>query len=92
MARAPRLGRGSRRFESSHLDQFSKRKNKMSKLFDLAIGVGLAYIGVVLLLIAGWLTHVIVTIQTAKWILLLAGAILFPIGIIHGWGIWFGIF
>ncbi|KKL03587.1 hypothetical protein LCGC14_2624680, partial [marine sediment metagenome] len=58
----------------------------MSKLFDLAIGVGLAYIGVVLLLIAGWLTHVIVTIQTAKWILLLAGAILFPIGIIHGWG------
>jgi len=64
----------------------------MSKLFDLAIGVGLAYIGVVLLLIAGWLTHVIVTIQTAKWILLLAGAILFPIGIIHGWGIWFGIF
>ena len=64
----------------------------MSKLFDLAIGVGLAYIGVVLLLIAGWLTHVIVTIQTANWILLLAGAILFPIGIIHGWGLWFGLF
>ncbi|KKL80522.1 hypothetical protein LCGC14_2003890, partial [marine sediment metagenome] len=58
----------------------------MSKLFDLAIGAGLAYIAFGLLVLAGWLTHIIVTIQTAKWILLLAGAILFPIGIIHGWG------
>ncbi len=45
-----------------------------------------------LLVLAGWLTHIIVTIQAAKWILLLAGAILFPIGIIHGWGLWFGLF
>ena len=45
-----------------------------------------------LLVIAGWLTHIIVTIQTAKWLLLLAGAILFPIGIIHGWGLWVGLF
>lgn len=61
-------------------------------LRNVAAGVGIAYIIFVLLLIAGWLTHVIVTIQTAKWILLLAGAILFPIGIIHGWGLWFGFF
>lgn len=45
-----------------------------------------------LALIAAWLTHIIVSIQTASWVLLLAGAILFPIGIVHGIGIWFGAF
>ncbi len=44
------------------------------------------------LVFAGWLTHIIVTIQAASWGLLIAGAIMAPIGIIHGWGIWFGIF
>lgn len=39
---------------------------------------------------AAWLTHVIVCIQTASWGFLIAGAILFPIGIIHGIGVWFG--
>ncbi len=47
---------------------------------------------VVVGLIAAWMTHIIVSIQTASWILLLAGALLFPIGIIHGIGIWFGAF
>jgi hypothetical protein len=45
-----------------------------------------------LTLIAGWVTHVIVCIQTASWVLLIAGAIAFPIGIVHGIGIWFGAF
>ncbi len=39
---------------------------------------------------AGWVTHIIVCIQTASWLLLIAGAIMFPIGIIHGVGVWFG--
>lgn len=43
-------------------------------------------------LLAAWLTHIIVSIQTASWLILIAGAILFPIGIIHGIGIWFGAF
>ncbi len=42
--------------------------------------------------IAGWVTHVIVCIQTASWFLLIAGALAFPIGIVHGIGIWFGAF
>ena len=49
-------------------------------------------IAVALTLIAGWVTHVIVCIQTASWVLLIAGAIAFPIGIVHGIGIWFGVF
>lgn len=39
-----------------------------------------------------WLTHVIACISAAKWVFLLAGAIFFPIGCVHGTGIWFGFF
>lgn len=41
---------------------------------------------------AAWLTHVVYCISAAKWIFLLAGAVFFPIGCVHGTGIWFGIF
>jgi len=37
-----------------------------------------------------WLQHVVTSISNEAYILLVAGAIMFPIGIIHGWGIWFG--
>ena len=42
--------------------------------------------------VGSWLTHVIVCIQTASWLFLLAGAIFFPIGKIHGTGVWLGFF
>ena len=42
--------------------------------------------------VAAWLTHVITCLAAASWGFLIAGAIMFPIGIIHGVGIWFGIF
>jgi len=45
-----------------------------------------------LLLVAAWLTHVCVSIGEHAWGLLIAGAIVFPIGIIHGVGLWFGFF
>lgn len=41
--------------------------------------------------IAAWATHVIVCIKAGTWLLLLAGAIAFPIGIVHGFGVWFGL-
>ena len=44
-----------------------------------------------LTVIAGWLTHLYICFTTAAWGFLIAGAIMFPIGIIHGWGSWFGI-
>lgn len=39
---------------------------------------------------AAWLTHVIVCLTAGKWGFLIAGALLAPIGIVHGYGIWFG--
>ena len=39
--------------------------------------------------IAAWLTHVIVCIKSASWLFMIAGAIFFPIAIVHGTGVWF---
>jgi ribose/xylose/arabinose/galactoside ABC-type transport system permease subunit len=39
-----------------------------------------------------WLTHVVTCLGEAMWGFLIAGAIFFPIGVIHGVGIWFGFF
>jgi len=41
---------------------------------------------------AAWVTHIIVCLSSAAWGFLIAGAIIFPIAIIHGYGIWFGFF
>ena len=53
--------------------------------------LALLYIGIIISLFGAWLTHVIVTIQAQEWIFLLAGAIFAPIGIVHGFGVWFGV-
>lgn len=50
----------------------------------------IAIIAAILSPLAAWITHVITTIQNEEWIFLLAGAIFAPIGVIHGFGIWFG--
>jgi hypothetical protein len=39
-----------------------------------------------------WLTHIVVCIQQAKWMLLMVGAFVFPVGCIHGTGVWLGFF
>jgi hypothetical protein len=43
-------------------------------------------IGIVLF--ASWLTHIFYCFGHAAWGFLLAGAIFFPIGILHGFYIW----
>ncbi|MEY9138532.1 hypothetical protein ABIE79_010060 [Bradyrhizobium diazoefficiens] len=51
----------------------------------------LFYIGAVLTALAAWVTHVVVCIKAASFLFLIAGAILPPIGVIHGWGVWLGV-
>lgn len=51
--------------------------------------------GVVITLVIcflAWLTHIIVCLKAGLWGFLIAGAIFFPIGIIHGVGLWVGLF
>jgi hypothetical protein len=41
---------------------------------------------------AAWITHIFVCLSDEAWRFLIAGAIMFPIAIIHGIGLWFGFF
>ena len=45
----------------------------------------------IILLPSAWITHVIHCLMLGKYLLLIAGAFVFPVGIIHGVGIWFGV-
>ena len=46
---------------------------------------------IIALLPCAWLTHIIHCLITAKYLLLIAGAFVFPVGIVHGVGLWFGV-
>lgn len=39
-----------------------------------------------LIMITGWITHLYVCFTEERWGFLIAGAIMFPIGVIHGFG------
>ena len=54
----------------------------MGTLFGAIIGIA----GVL-----AWFTHLFVCFLDDRWGFLIAGAIMFPIAIVHGVGIWFGI-
>ena len=47
---------------------------------------------IIAICIAAWFTHVITCLSAGLWGFLIAGAILFPVAIVHGVGIWFGAF
>lgn len=48
-------------------------------------------IGFIAVNVAAWVQHLYTCFTTESWGFLVAGAIFFPIGVIHGWGIWFGL-
>lgn len=39
--------------------------------------------------IMAWLTHIIICFAYGMWGFLIAGALFFPIGILHGFYLWF---
>jgi len=43
-----------------------------------------------LILVAAWVTHIVFTLTHGLYILLLAGALVVPVGVIHGVMIWMG--
>lgn len=60
----------------------------LSQLFG-AFGIA-GFVLAALSAIPAWITHVVYCINHELWIFLLAGGLVAPIGVIHGWGIWFG--
>ena len=69
---------------------FTKCKRAWNYFVELC--AFLAMMSVLLIPIVAWLTHIFYSIMVEKYLLLIAGAILPPIGMIHGVGVWFGWF
>lgn len=51
----------------------------------------LAVIIFIVVCFAAWATHVYVCLVNESWGFLLAGALMFPVAIFHGVGIWLGV-
>lgn len=67
-----------------------KRNKKPSQLPAAFLGTG--FVALLLATVAAWITHVIVCIKASAWILLAFGCIVAPVGVIHGVGVWLGLF
>ena len=61
---------------------------RVRALAALPAVLGFAAVGVA---VGGWFQHLYTCFTTGAWGFLIAGALCFPIAIIHGWGIWLGI-
>ena len=61
-------------------------------LLSMGVGADVPALAAFFISIAAMVTHIIVCIQASTWGLLIAGALLPPIGVIHGIGLWFGFF
>jgi hypothetical protein len=48
-------------------------------------------IAIVIVSLGAWITHILHCLIHAKYLLLITGAFMFPVGIIHGVGIWLGV-
>jgi hypothetical protein len=58
--------------------------------------IGKAFASLIFLLwlpisIMAWFTHLYVCFSDDRWGFLIAGAIMFPVAIVHGLGIWVGL-
>lgn len=49
-------------------------------IFKIIVGIGL---------FLSWLTHIFTCFAEGLWGFLLAGALMFPIGVFHGFNLWF---
>jgi len=41
--------------------------------------------------VTSWLTHVITCLSDKDWGFLIAGALFFPVAVVHGTGVWLGV-
>jgi len=62
----------------------------MKKLFETTVGTVL-FFAVSILPFAGFIQHIVTCVDEDRTLLLIAGIFIFPIGIVHGWGVWLGV-
>lgn len=49
----------------------------------------LVYLAIIATVVLAWFNHIFTCFATGDWGFLIAGALFFPIGIIHGIWLWF---
>ena len=59
----------------------------MSNVFAIA-----AWVAVILATFGAYVQHFITTVSSEQWVLMVLGAIIPPIGMLHGWLVWLGVF
>jgi hypothetical protein len=57
----------------------------MGQIFGALLGLSLTVAS-----FGGWLQHLYTCFNEGNWGFLIAGALFFPVAVIHGWGIWLG--
>lgn len=50
----------------------------------------LIWLTAVIISAVGWINHLMICFREGEWGFLIAGAIFFPVGVVHGWGRIFG--
>lgn len=40
--------------------------------------------------LAGWITHLVVSIAAKAWLFMIVGALIVPVAVVHGWSVWLG--
>ncbi|MEE9481908.1 hypothetical protein [Methylobacterium ajmalii] len=67
-----------------------KRRDSRARA-SLALLAILGWVALYTVPFCAWLTHVVVCFRAGNYLAMVAGAIAFPIAVIHGWLIWLGI-
>ena len=83
------LNRGSVQIIPSAVDDLQRKRHREGSTKDGGRDGALPGIALVLLTFAGWCQHLYTCFNDGHWEFLIAGAVMSPIGIINGWGIWF---
>ena len=64
----------------------------LNKLGQIIVAYVIVCVSGGILALAGYAQHIITCVKHEAVGLLVLGMIAFPIGILHGWGIWLGLF
>jgi len=49
------------------------------------------FIGIALATFGAYIQHFVTAINEEMWVLLVLGAVIFPVGMLHGWLVWAGV-
>lgn len=76
----------------ANFNAWRRRKSADERMGVAVVSLVLAWAALLLATVAAWITHVVVCIKASAWILLLFGCVVAPVGVIHGVGVWLGVF